>query len=249
MQREELVATDGELVQRRRRVLVAPGRDHLREVLERAAAADRELGRELRDLLRHRREHVGDPVAQRASVALRDRIGVHELGGEPRDAERDARRPLQAARVADHDLEAAAAEVEAHRGRGIEHHRGADGAEDQARLLETADDVDDDPGLLLDAVDELAAVRGAADRARRARRWISSAPAASASRRKRRMVATAWSAAVGGMEPWRLTTSPRRSISFSCTSGSRWPSAWTSATSRWNEFVPRSMAATRTGQG
>ena len=30
----------------------------------------------------------------------------------------------------------------------------------------TADDVDDDAGLLLDAVDELGAVRGAADRAR-----------------------------------------------------------------------------------
>ena len=71
------------------------------------------------------------------------------------------------------------------------------------------------------------------------------APAASARRRKRRTVATAWSAAVGGTTPCRLTTLPRRSISFSCTSGSMCPSACTSATSRWKEFDPRSMAATR----
>ena len=43
---------------------------------------------------------------------------------------------------------------------------GADRAEDQARLLEAADDVDVHAGLRPDAVDELAAVRGAADRAR-----------------------------------------------------------------------------------
>src|SRR4051812_16428421 len=71
------------------------------------------------------------------------------------------------------------------------------------------------------------------------------APAASPRSRNRRTVATAWSAAVGGIEPWRLTTSPRRSISFTCTNGSRCPSACTSATRRWNEFDPRSMAATR----
>src|SRR4051812_44601611 len=71
------------------------------------------------------------------------------------------------------------------------------------------------------------------------------APAASPRSRNRRTVATAWSAAVGGIEPWRLTTSPRRSISFSCTNGSMCPSACTSATRRWKEFDPRSMAATR----
>ena len=74
---------------------------------------------------------------------------------------------------------------------------------------------------------------------------ISVAPAASARRRNRRTVATAWSAAVGGMTPRRLTTSPRRSISFSWTNGSMCPSACTSATRRWKEFDPRSMAATR----
>ena len=54
-----------------------------------------------------------------------------ELGGEAGDAERDARRPHQAAGVADHHLEAAAAEVEAQRGDGIEHHRRAHRAEDR----------------------------------------------------------------------------------------------------------------------
>ena len=63
-----------------------------------------------------------------AAVALRERVGVDELGGERADAEGLARRPLQAAGVADHDLEAAAAEVEAQRGRGLEQHAGADGA-------------------------------------------------------------------------------------------------------------------------
>ena len=105
---------------------------------------------------------------QRAAVGLRDRIGVHELVAQARDAERHARGPHEPARVADHHLEAAAAEVEADRGRGIEHDRGADRAEDQPRLLEPADDVDDDAGLVFDAVDELAAVLGPPDRARRA---------------------------------------------------------------------------------
>ena len=172
-----------------------------REALERAAAPDRELGLERRDLGDDGREHGLDVLAQRAAVALRDRVGAHELGGEAGDAERHARRPHQAAGVADHDLEAAAAEVEAQRGRGIEHHRRADRAEDQARLLEAADDVDVHAGLGADAVDDLAAVRGAPDGARSPWRGSRSAPAASASSRNRRTVATAWSAAVGGIAP------------------------------------------------
>ncbi len=52
------------------------------------------------------------------------------------------------------------------RGRGVEHDAGAHGREDQSGLLEAADDVDLDAGLGLDAVDELAAVRGGAERAR-----------------------------------------------------------------------------------
>ena len=60
------------------------------------------------------------------------------------------------------------------RRRGVEHHRRAHRAEDQARLLEPADHVDVHAGLGADAVDELAAVRRAPDRARwpwRAPRW------------------------------------------------------------------------------
>ena len=74
----------------------------------------------------------------------------------------------------------------------------------------------------------------------------SSAPAASASWRNRRTTATAASAASSGMRPWRPTRSPSRSISFSVMIGSNPPSARTSATIRWNEFDPRSNAATRT---
>ena len=61
----------------------------------------------------------------------------------------------------------------------------------------------------------------------------------------RRTVATACVGGSGGMQPSRLTTSPRRSISFSPASGVKLPSGWISATSRWNEFVPRSSAAIR----
>ena len=148
------------------RLLVAPRRHHLCEALERAAAPHRELRREGLDLLARRRELLHDPIMQRPAVALRERIRVHELGREARDAEREAGGPLHPARVADHDLEASSAEVEAHRGRRIEHHGRADRAEDQSRLLVAADDIDDDAGFLPDAVDELGAVRGAADRAR-----------------------------------------------------------------------------------
>ena len=74
---------------------------------------------------------------------------------------------------------------------------------------------------------------------------ISVASAASASIFMRRTVATATSAASGGMKPSRLTLSPSRSISFSRASGVKLPSGCTSAISRWNEFVPRSSAAMR----
>ncbi len=164
---EELAAVDGELVQRGRRVLVAPSRDHLGQRFERATAPDRELRLVRRDLVHDGREHGLDVVAQRAAVAFGDRIGADELGAEARDAEGDARRPHQAAGVADHHLEAAAAEIEAQRGRRVEHHRRADRAEDQARLLEPADDLDVHAGLGPDAVDDLAAVGGTPDGGRR----------------------------------------------------------------------------------
>ena len=53
-------------------------------------------------------------------------IGAHVLRAQAGDAEPLARRPLQPGRVADHDLDAPAAEVEAERGAGIDQDRGAD---------------------------------------------------------------------------------------------------------------------------
>ena len=164
---EELLTCDRELVQRGGGILGAPRGHHLGQVLERAAAADRELGFERLDLRDDRRERLDDARPQCAAVGLRDRIRVDAVGGEAGDPERHAGCPHHAAGVAHHDLEAAATEVEAHRGRGIEHDRGAERAEDQARLLLAADDLDVHAGLRPDAVDELAAVRGAADGAGR----------------------------------------------------------------------------------
>ncbi len=89
-------------------------------------------------------------------------------GAEPRDAEPLAHGPLQAGRVADHDLDAPAAEVEAQRRPGIDQHRGADRGEDEPGLLEPVDDVRADAGLRLDAIEDRVTVGGAAQRARRA---------------------------------------------------------------------------------
>ena len=87
--------------------------------------------------------------------------------GEPADAERDAVGPAQPGGVADHELDAPAADVDAERGRGVDHDARPHRREDQAGLLEPADDLDLDARFLLDPVDELAAVRGRAHRARR----------------------------------------------------------------------------------
>ena len=63
-----------QLVQRAGDRLVAPGGDHLRQVLERAAAADRHLRLEALHVDRERAEHVDQVLAQPAPVALRDRV-------------------------------------------------------------------------------------------------------------------------------------------------------------------------------
>ena len=92
---------------------------------------------------------------------------MHELGGEPADAEGHARRPAEPGRVADHDLDAAAADVDARaRARARAPGSTRTAREDEAGLLEPADDLHLHSGLGLDAVDQLAAVRGGADRAR-----------------------------------------------------------------------------------
>ena len=114
------------------------------------------------------REHLDDAVAQRAAVALRDRIGVHELGGEAGDAERDAGRPHAGCwrrRPSPRGC----------RRRGRSTPRARDRAPPTARTAPKIRRASSwplmtstcDAGLRLDAVDELAAVRGAPDRAGR----------------------------------------------------------------------------------
>jgi hypothetical protein len=170
VQLEELLAADRELVERAGDVLVTAGRGHVGEVLERATAADGHPRRQRPDLGGDGRERVLEPVAQRLPVAFRQRVAVHELGGQPGHPEVLARRPLEAGRVAHHDLEAAAAEVEAQRRRRFEQHAGAHRTEDQSRFGEAVDHLDLDPRLDLDAVDELVTVGGEAHRARGASR-------------------------------------------------------------------------------
>ena len=84
-----------------------------------------------------------------------------------------------------------------------------------------------------------------ADRARRAGRDLV-APAASASSVNRRTVATAASAASVGDAAVAAHDVAEAEHLLLAASGSKLPSGWTSAISRWNEFVPRSSAAIRT---
>src|SRR5450631_1434378 len=97
-------------------------------------------------------------VLQGPPILLRDRIAVHELGGESTDAEVLARRPAQAGGIADHVLEAAATEIETQRGRGVEDDTGPDRAEDELGFAPTADDLDRDAGLGFDPVHDAGAV-------------------------------------------------------------------------------------------
>ena len=137
------------------------------EVVDRAARADRHPRLAAANLVDDRRELVADPRSRARSRSPRDGgSDCTSSRGEPADAEGHARGPAQAGGVADHDLDAAAADVDAQRRRGLEHQAGPDRGEDQAGLLEPADHLDLDAGLGLDAVDELAAVRRGADRAR-----------------------------------------------------------------------------------
>ena len=106
---------------------------HAHEVVERAARADRHpraRGRAPRR--RAASSAAAYALVEALAVGARRRVVVHALGGEAADAEREARRPAQPGGVADHDLDAAAADVDAERGRGLEHdarpHRGEDRA-------------------------------------------------------------------------------------------------------------------------
>src|SRR6478736_3456016 len=65
---------------------------------------------------------LGPKAAAASATVLGHGVGVDELGGESSDPEVLARDVGVAAGVADHDLDAAAAEVEAQRRRGLEEH-------------------------------------------------------------------------------------------------------------------------------
>ena len=142
------------------------GRDHARDVLERAAAADDELRLELarphRQLGRARRSMCS---RMRRRSPFDERIAVDELCGERADAQVLARCVLQPAGVADHDLDAPAAEVEAQGRRRLEQDTRPDRAEDELGLPGAADHLDANAGLGLDPVDDLATVRGPPQRA------------------------------------------------------------------------------------
>ena len=63
---------------------------------------------------------------------------MHEPFREPTDTEVETRHPQQPVRITDHELDAAAAEVEAQCRRRVDDDAGADRAEDQARKLRPA---------------------------------------------------------------------------------------------------------------
>ena len=74
------------------------------------------FGFRLRTSCDERLESGPDPVVERVCASARDGGSSSDaLGGEPADAERDARGPAQPGRVADHELDAAAADVDAER--------------------------------------------------------------------------------------------------------------------------------------
>ena len=165
---EQLAPGDRQLVERGR-VLVAPGGDHLRQALERPAAPDRELRLEGGDLL----TTGASSSTIRSRRARRSRL---EIGSECTSSA--VRRATPSGRLVAHVRLPESPTITSRlppprskhaRRRGVEHDRRADRAEDQARLLLTADDLDGNAGLVADAVDQLGAVLGAADRARRAR--------------------------------------------------------------------------------
>ena len=101
-------------------------------------------------------------LVHRPALRLRDRIGVHELGGEAPDPERDARTPGGAGRVAQGELETAATEVGAQRRRRIEDDRVAYGGENQLRLSAAADDFHGDAAFGFDPIEKHVRVVGGA---------------------------------------------------------------------------------------
>src|SRR5205823_9497115 len=119
--RAELVGADPEPVRARGDVAAVARDDEAREVVDGAAGTDRHPWRAPTHVVNDTREDAADARVERVAVAARRRVGRDELGGEAPDAERHARAPAQSRGVADRHLDAAAADVDAEGGRGLEH--------------------------------------------------------------------------------------------------------------------------------
>ena len=124
---------------------------------------DRDPGTEAGDLGEHPPDRGGHGVHDPPPVTAGGRVAADQVGGHPPDAELEAGGPGHPLGVADHQLEAAAPEVEGQGRGGIDDDAGAHGLEDQARLLPPADHPDLDAGLGLDAVDDRSRVAGVAE--------------------------------------------------------------------------------------
>ena len=165
---------------------------------------DRELGLELLDVARDRREHVGD--ARRGSARRSD----FEIGSECTSSL--LRRATPSGTLVAHmsPLESPTITSRLPPPRS-KHTAGAGSSTTAARTAPKISRASSSPLMTSTTTPVSSSMRSTSSppfSARRialvARAWISSAPAASASSRKRRTVATAWSAAVGGIDPYAL---------------------------------------------
>ena len=111
---------------------------------------------------------LADELGHLAFVAAGDRIGIDEPLGQADHADLEAARELDIGLAAERDLDAAAADVDDHR--GLRRVDAVDGGQvNQPRLFGAGDDAGADAGAALDGAKKRAAVLGFARRARRDR--------------------------------------------------------------------------------
>ena len=130
------------------------------ERLQGAAAADCDPRAEPDDIGEDPADRGGDGVNDSPAVAAAGWVAADQVGGEAPDTELEAGRPAQAVGVADHQLEAASAEIEGQGRAGIDDHAGPYRAEDQPGLLAATDHPNLDSGFGFDPVDDRARVAG-----------------------------------------------------------------------------------------
>src|SRR5207245_2584246 len=106
----------------------------------------------------HRLEMIDDPLAQAPLVAAGEGVVADQLGGQAGHAEGQTPRPPECAAIANHDLEAAAAEVEGEDGAFLHEDAGPHGRVDEARLGLAVDDAGLDAGLVGQRLRQPAAV-------------------------------------------------------------------------------------------